>query len=219
MRPRSKKHFDERYSRVSPLLAAEPETLQGRWLETFPSPDTGKSRERLCLEIGCGKGAFISGMSEAHPDDLFVAMEIVPTVILMAMEKIYKDDGSADNGNVRFICGDARQVDRYFGENELDAIFLNFSDPWPRPKHAKNRLTHPAFLEKYKKMLKPGGIIRQKTDDRLLFDYSCERLKECGFEVTVHETAPEDNILTEYEAKFLGQSLPIYRLTAVNVKL
>lgn len=218
MRPRTKKHFNERYERVSPLLISEPEKLSGKWRDYFKSKGNENQEACLGLEIGCGKGAFISGMSEANPDGYFVALEIVPTVILMAMERVFKEDGSGKGGNVRFICADARRVNEYFAENELDNIYLNFSDPWPRPKHAKNRLTHPAFLGQYKQILKPGGMIRQKTDDLNLFEYSCAHLSECGFEVEILDYIPADNIMTEYEARFTEQQKPIYRLQAVNIK-
>ncbi len=214
MRPRSKKHFSERYERVSPLLVDEPRDLRGRWLSLF-----GENTSGVHLEIGCGKGSFIAGTAKSNPGIGFVAMEVVPTVILMAMEKVFDDpllgNGGA-GGNVRFVCGDARMLDEFFAPGELDEIYLNFSDPWPRPKHFKNRLTHPAFLEKYSRILKPGGIIRQKTDNLPLFEYSVANMEKLGFEVTVLDRAPEDNVMTEYEARFTGMGLPIYRLVAVN---
>ncbi|MBO4326138.1 MAG: tRNA (guanosine(46)-N7)-methyltransferase TrmB [Clostridia bacterium] len=217
MRPRSKKHFEERYEAVSPLLVKEPETAKGRWRELFPQTGLAeREKAKLRLEIGCGKGAFISGMASADPNSCFVAMEVVPTVILMAMEKVWGDPVLREQDNVRFICGDARSVGDYFAENEVDAIYLNFSDPWPRPKQFKRRLTHPLFLETYKKILKPGGVIRQKTDNAPLFEFSLEQLKACGFDTRVIESVPPDNIITEYESRFVAEGLPIYRLEAVK---
>ena len=212
MRPRGKKHFDERYEAVSSLLIKEPEALKGNWRSLFPG------REQVHLEIGCGKGAFVSGMAKAYPDVAFVAMEVVPTVILMAMEKVFNDPVLSEQDNVRFICGDARLIGSYFAENELDAIYLNFSDPWPRPKHYKRRLTYSAFLETYKTILKPEGIIRQKTDNASLFEYSVEQYKACGYDTHVLDEAPADNVLTEYESRFIAEGLPIYRAVAVNRK-
>lgn len=212
MRPRGKKHFEERYEAVSSLLVKEPETVKGQWKSLFPG------KERVHLEIGCGKGSFVSGMALANPGTCFVAMEVVPTVILMAMEKVFNDPVLKAQDNIRFICGDARLLDSYFAENELEAIYLNFSDPWPRPKHYKRRLTYPGFLEVYKTILKPGGVIRQKTDNAPLFEYSLEQYRACGFDVTVLDAPPEDNVVTEYESRFLAEGLPIYRTVAINRK-
>ncbi len=148
-----------------------------------------------------------------HPEVSFVAMELVPNVLLAALEKV---DGNSEIQNVHFISGNARKLGEYFTEGELDAIYLNFSDPWPRPKQFKNRLTHPDFLEIYKKILKPGGKIYQKTDNRGLFDFSVRKYQECGFRIEILEEAPADNVMTEYETRFTRMGLPIYRVTATK---
>ena len=216
MRPRNKKNFETRFARVSSLLIDAPETRKGRWRELFAGsfPDgTALESLPLHLEIGCGKGSFIYGMAKAHPDVCFLALEIVPSVILMAMEKVFADPEIA---NVRFISADARRLAEFFAENELDAIYLNFSDPWPRPKHFKNRLTHPDFLRLYKNVLKPGAPIHQKTDNQPLFEYSLARYAEEGFRVNVLAEAPADNIVTEYEQRFMDRGEPIFRADAFN---
>lgn len=224
MRPRSKKHFDERYEKVSSLLAKEPEKNKGRWRAFFEDSKSGSSgsggmaERELHIEIGCGKGSFVCGMAKARPDVLFVAIEVVPAVILMAMEKVFADPVLTEQDNVRFICGDARLLGDYFGENEVDAIYLNFSDPWPRPKQFKRRLTYGSFLEIYRKILKSGGSVNQKTDNLPLFEYSVSQFSQCGYEPSVIESEPSDNVRTEYESKFISEGKPIYRLTALNNK-
>ncbi|MBQ3868784.1 MAG: tRNA (guanosine(46)-N7)-methyltransferase TrmB [Clostridia bacterium] len=248
MRPRSKKHFDERFARVSPLLVSGPEQCRGQWRSVFDTgtdpasaqkapffdtgtdpasaqkaliPDTGSvpcSKKELHLEIGCGKGAFVSGMAKARPDVDFLALEVVPTVIMMAMEKVFDDPVLAAQQNVRFIVGDARELTKCFADNEIDAIYLNFSDPWPRKKQFKNRLTHEALLAEYRRILRPGGVIRQKTDNQGLFEFSVDGYRSAGFDVTVLDEAPADNIMTEYERRFTEAGLPIYRAVAVNAK-
>lgn len=208
MRPRTKKHFDERFEKCRYLVVGAPEENKGQWRGVLNRPDAS-----LHLEIGCGKGAFITGKAMQHPEVSFVAMELVPNVLLAALEKV---DGDPEIQNVHFISGNARKLGEYFTEGELNAIYLNFSDPWPRPKQFKNRLTHPDFLEIYKKILKPGGKIYQKTDNKGLFDFSVRKYQECGFEIEILAEAPLDNVMTEYETRFTGLGMPIYRVTATK---
>ena len=146
MRPRTKKHFDERFDKCRYLIEEQPEENKGKWRSLYEQKDAP-----LHLEIGCGKGAFITGKAMQHPEVCFVAAELVPNVLLAALEKV---DGDPEIQNVRFISGNAKKLGEYFEDGEVDAIYLNFSDPWPRPKQFKNRLTHPNFLEIYKKILK-----------------------------------------------------------------
>lgn len=207
MRPRTKKHFTERMEKVDALLVHDPYALKGHWREAFGAD----SDSELRLEIGCGKGAFIFGMAKKYPDIMFVAMEVVPNVLLLALERVFAD---SEIKNVRFISGDARLIDDYFDENELDGIYLNFSDPWPRKKQHKNRLTHPDFLNLYKKVLKNGSCIKQKTDNKDLYDFSLESYSACGIEFEELTEAPEDNVMTEYETRFTEQGMPIYRVIA-----
>ncbi len=201
MRPRTKKHFEERFEKCRYLVVEQPQENQGRW-----SPDAP-----LHLEIGCGKGAFITGKALQHPEVQFVAMELVPNVLLAALEKV---DAEPAIQNVRFISGNAKKLGEYFTPGEVDVLYLNFSDPWPRPKQFKNRLTHPDFLEIYKQILKPGGVIHQKTDNKGLFDFSVRQFEACGFDVHILSAAPEDNVMTEYETRFTGMGMPIYRVDA-----
>lgn len=170
----------------------------------------------LTLEIGCGKGAFILETARRHPDINYVAMEKISDVILLAAEKIKNNEIK----NVRLLNTDAGELLDYFSESSIDRIYLNFSDPWPRLRHAKRRLTAPKFLEIYKKLLTPNGCIFLKTDNRILFDYSLETLHNAGFKLEnitydLHNSEHEkDNIHTEYEDNFSAKGFSINRLEA-----
>ena len=170
----------------------------------------------LMLEIGCGKGGFILETAKRYPQTNFVAVEKISDVILLAAEKVKKDKLT----NVRFLIADAEKLGEYFEEGSVDRIYLNFSDPWPRPKHAKRRLTAPKYLDIYKKLLSPDGAIFFKTDNRILFDYSIETFSECGFRLEnltydLHNSRYEaDNIHTEYEDNFSAKGFKINRVEA-----
>ena len=171
---------------------------------------------KLMVEIGCGKGAFMLALAEREPDVSFVAIERVSDVILLAAEKI-KASGLE---NVKLLCADAVTLEEYFPACSIDRIYLNFSDPWPRSKHAKRRLTAPSYLEIYKRLLKPDGAIFLKTDNRILFDYSLETLRASGFRFEkltfdLHNSEYEDgNIHTEYEDNFSAKGFAINRVEA-----
>ena len=211
MRMRTKKHLKERMERCESIVISDPAALRGRWREAFP-----KGSARLELEIGCGKGAFILEMAKRHPDTSFVAVEYCREAMLLAVEKVF----SAGLENVRFLNADAALLREYFAPGEADAIYLNFSDPWPKKRHAKRRLTAPSFLEVYREILAEEGYIRQKTDNVLLFESSLESYALCSWRIEdvcrdLH-ASPEaaDNILTEYEINFSGKGLKINAVTA-----
>lgn len=172
--------------------------------------------EGCMLEIGCGKGGFILELAKREPDKKFVAVEKISDVILLAAEKVKREEIK----NVKFLISDAERLPEYFPEGSIDRIYLNFSDPWPRPKHAKRRLTAPKFLEIYKKLLSPDGAIFFKTDNRILFDYSLETFVQCGFRLEkltydLHNSEYEDgNIHTEYEDNFSAKGFAINRVEA-----
>ncbi len=210
MRMHKKKNLASRMERASSALTAEPEKLKGRWLEVF------SGYERLHIELGCGKGTFTRDMAKTMPGVLFAAVERVPDAMVMAMEKII--DAGLDN--VRFIDMDAERLCEAFAENEADRIYINFCDPWPKSKQAKRRLTAPAFLEKYKRILKPGGEIHFKTDNAELFRYSLETFREAGLELAevtenLHQNGPV-GVMTDYELKFYSEGKPICRAVAVH---
>ena len=171
----------------------------------------------VALEIGCGKGGFVIALAKAEPNLNYLALEKMSNVILTPMEEVKKQGVE----NVRFLNIRAECLPCYIPEGSLDRIYLNFSTPLPKLGYATQRLTHRNFLEVYKKLLKKGGRILQKTDDRDFFDFSLEEYKACGFELenvtyNLHENGnPSWNIVTEYEQKWVERGLPIHRVEAV----
>ncbi len=217
MRMRKKKHGAERLAACGALLLARPEAPIASAVDVF-------SREgRLYLEIGCGKGGFACGMAEKYPDALFIAMEKVSDVLVLAAEKAQRMQDTRPD-NLRFINGDARDLLAWFGENSLDGIYLNFSDPWPKAGHAKRRLTHRAFLSTYFALLKPCGVLAVKTDNEGLFTFTREELSALGYTPTfltddLHASKEaEDNVMTEYERAFSEQGMKIHALRVSNQK-
>ncbi|MCD8390460.1 MAG: tRNA (guanosine(46)-N7)-methyltransferase TrmB [Firmicutes bacterium] len=213
MRVRRKKHCAERMENCADIWIRDPETLKGKWREAF-----GNSNP-IHVEIGCGKGGFTAGMAEKYPDVNFVAVEVVEDIIVMAMEKI-KEKGLK---NVLFTNMDAANTDSIFAEGEVERIYLNFSDPWKKKKQAKRRLTHKNFLDRYKMILKDGGDIWFKTDNKQLFEFSlnsfaAEDFKMRNITLDLHNSDFEGNIMTEYEERFVSLGQPIYRLEARYVK-
>ena len=211
MRMRPKKNRDKRIEKVEYLFA--------------PVDDNGiveietafKNEGELFLEIGCGKGAFITGLSKQYPDKRLLAIELVPDVLMMAMEKADREDVK----NVRFLRANAENIASILPEGSVSRLYLNFSDPWPKKRNAKRRLTSPLFLERYKKILAKDGKIFFKTDNKGLFDYSLESFVENGFTVSdvcfdLHGDPiySVDNIKTEYETTFSAKGFLINRLVA-----
>ena len=211
MRMRKKKNLIPRMERCGDRLIQNPYDRVGHWRDLMP-----EARE-IHLELGCGKGRFTAGTAAANPDVLIIAVEIVPDAMVVAMERCV----NAGLTNVFFIDANADQLPLFFAPNEVDRIYLNFSDPWPGNRHAKRRLTHGNFLKLYRQVLKNGGEIHFKTDNQPLFEFSVEEIPEFGFtlsEVTrnLHENGPV-GVMTDYEAKFYEQGMPINRLVATMV--
>lgn len=168
------------------------------------------------LEIGCGKGGFVCELAKRNPSRNFIALEMVTNVVISAMENAEKQSAE----NVRFLNIRAECLQCYIPEGSIENIYLNFSTPLPKLGYATQRLTHRNFLEIYKKLLKEGGKIIQKTDNRDFFDFSLEEYRAAGFALenvsyNLHENGnPEWNIVTEYEKKWVEQGLPIHRVEA-----
>ena len=166
-----------------------------------------------------GKGQFILNMAKAHPDVNFIGIERYSSVLLRALEKFDTEEYEALT-NIRFVCMDARNVEEVFAPEEVDKIFLNFSDPWPKARHAKRRLTSTRFLERYDNILTPEGRVMFKTDNKDLFDFSLEQVEEAGWILENHtydlhhSEYNEGNVMTEYEEKFSAKGNPICRLVA-----
>lgn len=207
MRMRKKKNRDARFQACSHLHIAQPELNKGKWNEVFGNEN------KIRLEIGCGKGDFITALAQREPDVNFIAIEKCMDVIILAMEKVQR----AEIKNVRFMWADAANLLEVFEENEIDTIYLNFSDPWKKAKQAKRRLTYRTFLAIYNKILKPEGYVEFKTDNRPLFDFSLEEFELYGAKVDqltfdLHNSEyNENNIQTEYERNFSAKGFPINR--------
>ena len=205
MRMRKKKNLIPRMERCGGRLIRDPYDHSGQWRELIP-----QCRE-LRLELGCGKGRFTAGTAAAEPDVLFLAVEMVPDAMVVAMERCI----NAGLENVWFISANADQLPYFFAPGEVDRIYINFCDPWPSGRHAKRRLTHGNFLKLYRQVLKQGGQIHFKTDNRPLFEFSVEELPQFGFRLSdvtwnLHENGPV-GVMTDYEAKFHGLGQPIHR--------
>ena len=210
MRMRKKKNLDARWERCERYLMENPESMKGKWAQFF-----GNDKE-IHLEIGCGKGGFITGMAKKYPDVNFIAVEKVRDVMVMAMEKA----ADAQLGNVVFMDMDAEKIEDIFEKGEISRIYLNFSDPWKKNKQAKRRLTHKRFLDRYKNVLPVGGYVWFKTDNRALFEFSLNSFAEEDFKMRnisldLHNSKFEDNVMTEYETRFSEMGMPIYRVEAM----
>jgi tRNA (guanine-N7-)-methyltransferase len=169
----------------------------------------------LHIEVGTGMGTFITELAARNPHINYVGIELDKNVMIRVVEKILE----AELHNVRLLLLDAREIDTYFHKDGVERIYLNFSDPWPKNRHEKRRLTHETFLSKYRSILAEEGLVQFKTDNRGLFEYSLGSLNNFGMvfhevKLDLHADEPEDNIRTEYEDKFSAKGNKIYRLKA-----
>lgn len=199
-----------------PIVIKRPEDQRGCWHQVF-----GNKRP-VRIEIGMGKGRFILNMAKEHPDINFIGIERYSSVLLRAVEK-FDTEEFRELKNVRFVCMDARDIADVFAEGEVERIYLNFSDPWPKARHAKRRLTSVEFLERYEKVLPQGGLVEFKTDNTALFNFSLEQIKEAAwtlqaftYDLHHNEEMNKGNIMTEYEEKFSQRGNPINKLIAVR---
>lgn len=165
------------------------------------------------IEVGTGMGQFITTLAKENPDINFVGIEIEKNVLIRVLEKVLEEGLK----NVRLLLYDANLLDEYFNEDEVSKIYLNFSDPWPKNRHEKRRLTYESFLSQYKKILNDTGTLQFKTDNRGLFEYSLISLNQFGTKflevnLDLHDDEDEDNIRTEYEEKFSSKGFKIYKI-------
>lgn len=195
---------------VNKYVVSNPEENKGKWKEYF-----GNSNP-VHIEIGTGKGQFILKLAEQNPDVNYIGIEKFSSVLIRAVEK----QEEAQLPNLVFLRFDAEDIENVFDEGEVDRIYLNFSDPWPKDRHAKRRLTSTRFLARYEKFINREGYVAFKTDNRGLFDFSLEQAEEAGWiteDVTfdLHNSEyNEGNIMTEYEERFSAMGNPICRLVA-----
>lgn len=211
MRVRNRKGAGEMLAENAHIVVENPADFKGRWSERFGNDHP------IHIEVGCGKGAFITGMAALHPEINYIAIDMQLSVLSYALDKAIE----ADLPNVQMMLVDGAALSEYFADGEIDQVYLNFSDPWPKGRHEKRRLTYKSFLTTYEKILRPEGEIHFKTDNRGLFEYSLVSLANYGMELKkvwldLHqdeEFAPQ-NVMTEYEQKFSQKGQVIYRLEA-----
>lgn len=206
----------EDYVAQSAYVTHDPETKKGQWHAFFGNDHP------IHVEIGMGKGQFIEQMAILHPEINYIGIERYDTVLLKALKKreaLMAED--ADLANLTFLSIDARLLADVFAPGEVDRIYLNFSDPWPKDRQANRRLTSPVFMKIYRQFLKPSGTLAFKTDNEGLFDYSLLSVPESGWTLTAvtrnlhqDESMNQGNVMTEYEEKFSAKGNPIFKLIA-----
>lgn len=195
----------------SNLAINEPQVLKGKWNEEFGNNNP------IRIEIGMGKGRFITQLALENPDTNYVGIEKYSSVLIRAIEKCQ----DIEVPNLRFIRMEAEYICDVFNKEEVDRIYLNFSDPWPKDRHAKRRLTSKQFFERYDNILKKDGVVEFKTDNDLLFQFSLEQVPEAGWNLVaqtwdLHNDSEmvKGNVMTEYESKFSQMGNPIHKLVA-----
>ena len=209
MRRRNAKNAHERVIARSGLMVLDPASYKGNWNKLFENDNP------IYLEIGMGKGDFIVGLAMKNPSINYVGIELSETVAAIALKKVMDHELS----NVRVINKDAINLEDIFTPGEISRIHLNFSDPWPKNRHERKRLTYKTFLEKYERLLDGKGMVCFKTDNRGLFDFSLESFEENGWKLNNVSfdyplTDNENDVPTEYERRFRGMGNPIHRLEA-----
>ena len=190
------------------VIIPEPESFKGKWHEVFGNNNP------IHIEVGTGKGQFVLGMAKQNPDINYIGIELFDSVIVCALERIVEAEKPA---NLRLLKVNGEDLQEFFAKNDVSRVYLNFSDPWPKARHAKRRLTHEGFLAIYESILIDNGEIHFKTDNRGLFEYSLVSMNHYGMKLNyvsldLHVNEPEDNVKTEYEEKFSAKGQPIYRL-------
>lgn len=195
----------------SAYVVQKPDQHKGKWKELFQNDCP------VQIEVGMGKGRFIMDMARLHPDRNYIGIEMYDSVLLRAVQK--REKLEEELPNLYFIRMDARNLPEVFEKGEVDRIYLNFSDPWPKDRHAKRRLTSRQFLGRYEQILAPGGQVEFKTDNRGLFEFSLEEVKEagwalesCTFDLHHEDAMMEGNVMTEYEEKFSSMGNPIHKM-------
>ena len=195
---------------ASPFVIQEPEKNRGRWNEVFGNNNP------IEIEVGMGKGKFIMELAAAHPEINYIGIERYSSVLLRGLQK----RAEIDLPNIYFMRVDAKDLADIFEKGEVSRIYLNFSDPWPKVRHAKRRLTSVNFMEVYDKVLKPDGVVEFKTDNRGLFEFSLGSIQEAGWKIKYHtfdlhhSEYAEGNVMTEYEMKFSSKGNSICKLVA-----
>lgn len=209
MRVRKRSGAEELLASHPELVVEEPQVWKGRWQERFGNAHP------IHIEIGMGKGQFINKMAQAHPEINYIGIDMQLSVVSFALDKLIEEPVP----NLQLLHVDGSELTNYFAESEVDQIYLNFSDPWPKKRHEKRRLTYQSFLAVDEAILRPSGEIHFKTDNQGLFEYSLSSFSKYGMILEqvwldLHHSSYEGNIMTEYEEKFSQKGQPIYRVEA-----
>ena len=209
MRVRNRKGATELLEANPQYVVLNPEDAKGKWHEIFGNDHP------IHIEVGSGKGAFITGMAKANPEINYIGIDIQKSVLSYALDKVLE----ADVPNIKLLWVDGDSLTNYFEDGEIDQLYLNFSDPWPKKRHEKRRLTYKTFLDTFKQNLPEHGEIHFKTDNRGLFEYSLVSFSQYGMTLKgvwldLHASDFEGNVMTEYEKKFSSKGQVIYRVEA-----
>jgi len=199
-----------------PIAMKQVAEQKGKWWEVFGNENP------IHIEIGMGKGQFLLTLAKQNPNINYIGIERYSSVLLRALEKFDTEEFMGLQ-NIRFICMDAFELPEVFSLGEVAKIYLNFSDPWPKSRHANRRLTSTRFFGQYDKVLDKDGVVEFKTDNRPLFEFSLEQVEEAGWRLLAHtfdlhhdEAMNEGNVMTEYEEKFSSMGNPIHKLIATR---
>ncbi|MFZ4910216.1 tRNA (guanosine(46)-N7)-methyltransferase TrmB [Enterococcus faecium] len=209
MRVRNRPGAAEMLAAHPNFVISDPTLWKGKWNELF------ENNHPIHIEIGMGKGQFITGMAKAHPEINYIGVEMQVSVVSIALDKLIEQPLP----NLKLLHVDGSALTEYFADSEVDQIYLNFSDPWPKKRHEKRRLTYKTFLAVDEQILRPNGEIHFKTDNQGLFEYSLASFSQYGMILKqvwldLHQSQFEGNIMTEYEEKFSSKGQRIYRVEA-----
>lgn len=209
MRVRNRPGAAEMLAAHPNFVISDPTLWKGKWNELF------ENDHPIHIEIGMGKGQFITGMAKAHPEINYIGVEMQVSVVSIALDKLIEQPLP----NLKLLHVNGSALTEYFADSEVDQIYLNFSDPWPKKRHEKRRLTYKTFLAVDEQILRPNGEIHFKTDNQGLFEYSLASFSQYGMILKqvwldLHQSQFEGNIMTEYEEKFSSKGQRIYRVEA-----
>ena len=210
MRVRNRKGATELLEANPQYVVLNPLEAKGKWRDLFGNDNP------IHVEVGSGKGAFVSGMAKQNPNINYIGIDIQKSVLSYALDKVLE----VGVPNIKLLWVDGSDLTDYFEDGEIDRLYLNFSDPWPKKRHAKRRLTHESFLVGYEKVLPPFGELHFKTDNRGLFEYSLASFSQFGLVLKqvwldLHQVDFPGNVMTEYEEKFSAKGHPIYRVEVI----
>lgn len=209
MRLRHKPWAKEELANFPHIIVQEPSLHKGKWQQLF------ENKNPIYIEVGTGKGQFLTGMAQKYSDINFIGVEKYDSVLLTALERVK----NLELTNLKFLNEDVVELLQFFDANEISRVFINFTDPWPKKRHEKRRLTYKDYLSLYETVLHSDGEIHLKTDNQGLFEYSLESFSRYGLMIKnvsldLHKSDYEGNIMTEYEEKFSNKGMRIYRCEA-----